>query len=102
MRLDGIWRIELEIPAGPREGTVRLTSVGNSFGGQWSDGSESLLFDGGKIEANSVVWSVEAPSPSGPVNIIFAGTVEGDRMSGTVDVGGANSNGLFQGERISV
>ena len=101
MRVDGMWHIELDIPAGPREGMVRLVSVGRSLSGSWSDGTEHLLFEGGTVHDESVKWAVDAPSPVGPVSIVFDGRVKGNAISGTVEVGSEGAAGLFRGERVS-
>src|SRR5688572_26074890 len=100
MKIDGNWRIELDMPAGPREGTVRLTTVGKAFSGSWSDGVETLLFDDGRVEGENLHWTVLTPIANGEVDVKFDGTVQGNSMTGTVEVGGEGAAGLFRAERL--
>ena len=99
MRIDGTWRLELDIPPGPREGTVRLTTVGRTLCGSWHEAGESRLFDGGSVAARAVAWAVDLPGSTGPVRMSFDAVIEGETMSGTVEVG--EEAGLLRGQRVS-
>jgi hypothetical protein len=99
MRIDGTWRLALDLPAGYREGTVRLTAVGRSLSGSWHGAADSRLFDGGPLLDSAASWTVETPGSSGPMRMNFDAVVEGETMSGTVEV--CDEAGLLRGERIS-
>ncbi|MPZ48400.1 MAG: hypothetical protein GEU75_03650 [Dehalococcoidia bacterium] len=101
MRVDGIWRLELDVSPGPREGTLRLTSVGRFLSGMWNDGVESHSFDDGKVSDGNLTWQVLTQGGSGQLSIRFDAQVDKDEMSGTVEVIGAGIEGLFNGRRIS-
>jgi hypothetical protein len=96
-----MWHLELETPAGPREGTVRLTCVGREVRGSWNDGAQNYLFDDGRVEGPKVRWTVKTPSAAGPIDILFEGMIEGNSMSGRVEVGAeGGAGGVFHGERM--
>ena len=101
MAVDGTWRLALDLPAGQREATVRLTAVGKLVSGSWTDGDESRLFDDGRVEGDRVRWTVSTPGATGPVDVLFDGTVRGNSISGTVEVSVEGAAGEFRGERIS-
>jgi hypothetical protein len=48
-----------------------------------------------------VRWTVKTPSAAGPVDILFEGMIEGNSMSGRVEVGAeGGAAGVFHGERM--
>ena len=95
MRVDGNWKLELDVPAGPREVTVRLTSVGRFLSGVWSDGTVSHSFDGGTVNNGSLSWEVPAHG------LRFDAQVDKNEMSGTVEMSGGSANGQFHGRRVA-
>jgi hypothetical protein len=61
-----------------------------------NDGSSADIFDG-TVNGNEVFWKVSITDPM-PMTLEFAGTVDGDEISGTVKLG-EFGNSSFSGTR---
>lgn len=88
----GTWEIEVTTPDGPQKATLEMTQKGNSVTGMFrtemfgSSEVKSAFVSGKKLTVN-VMLNIGG----NPLDITFAGDVEGDTMKGTSSVAGQGS-----------
>lgn len=98
MSADGTWKVAMKTPIGERKGTLSLTSAGASLTGTMTneEGASTAILDG-KAAGNSVSFKVAIKNPM-PLTLEFSGSVDGDKISGTVNASGVG-NWPFSGTR---
>jgi hypothetical protein len=80
---DGNWSLVVATPMGERRATLSAKTDGATLtGSQMADGNSAEIFDGA-VNGNEVFWKVSITDPM-PMTLEFAGTVNGDEISGTV------------------
>lgn len=98
MAIDGMWNLKLQTPMGERPVTVRLAAAGAVLTGALVGAAgESPLTDG-SLDGAKVAWSTMFTGAMGEMKLDFAGTVDGDSVSGTVQFG-AFGSGTFSGAK---
>jgi hypothetical protein len=92
MSVDGAWKTTVNSPMGVQEGTLEVTSSGDSFTGKMSGrmGEQAVS---GKLDGDTLTWSAAITSPF-PMTLEFTATVSGDTMSGSVKAGAFGSSPL--------
>ena len=99
MAVDGTYNITIATPMGDRPATLTLLADGDTLSGKFSSQQGDQEWDGGTIDGNEVSWSNDFSGAMGPMQLDFAGTVDGDELSGTVQFGALGS-GTFAGKRV--
>jgi len=96
--IDGSWNLTINTPRGARTGTLELSVDGSILKGRWTGerGTQELV--DGRFSDNEVEWRVEVSGPMGSMSMVFKGTVEGDRITGNVELGHFGS-GSFSASR---
>ncbi|HEX9321700.1 MAG TPA: hypothetical protein VF913_06210 [Xanthobacteraceae bacterium] len=90
MAVDGTWNLIMQTPMGERRATFVATSQGGTLTGKQSgDGGTTDIFDG-TASGNDVSWKISITNPM-PLTLQFTGTVDGDKMSGTMSAGALGS-----------
>ncbi|MHB8528160.1 MAG: hypothetical protein ACYC8V_01440 [Caulobacteraceae bacterium] len=92
MSADGAWKTTINSPMGVQEGTLNITTSGDTFTGEMAGrmGSQPIS---GKVDGDNLSWSAQITTPF-PMNLEFAVTVDGDKMSGNVKAGAFGSSPL--------
>jgi len=86
MAVDGTWNLTMDTPMGERTSTLVVKAAGGALeGSQSAEGQTAAIFDG-TVSGNTVGWKVSITQPM-PLTLEFSGTVDGDAMSGTVQLG---------------
>jgi hypothetical protein len=97
MTADGDWDLVVTTPLGERRGVLSLRTEGKILHGrQMADGNSTEIFDG-VVEGASLSWKISITDPM-PLTLKFSGSIEGDRLSGTVALG-EFGNSPFSGMR---
>jgi hypothetical protein len=97
MTADGDWDLVVMTPLGERQGVLSITTDGAALrGSQSADGSSTEIFDG-VVDGASLAWKINITDPM-PLTLTFAGSVEGDRLTGTVTLGDFGES-TFSGKR---
>jgi hypothetical protein len=99
MAVDGKWEIVINSPLGAQKAVLDMASNGNSLTGTQTAQQGSGPLENGKIDGNNLSWSAKITSPL-PLTLDFAGTVEGDKLSGSVKAGSFGSF-PFSGNRTA-
>jgi len=97
MAADGNWSLVVATPMGERRATLSVKTDGGTLrGSQTAEGNSAEIFDG-TVNGNAVSWKVSITDPM-PMTLEFAGTVDGDKLSGSVTLG-AFGSASFSGTR---
>jgi hypothetical protein len=99
MAVDGKWEIIINSPLGAQKAQLDLASNGGTLTGSQQAAQGSGPLENGKIDGNNVSWSAKITSPM-PMTLDFAGTVDGDKLSGSVKAGSFGSF-PFSGTRVA-
>ena len=98
MALDGKWKLTMTTPRGTREVDVDFVTSGAQLTGTWSGPQGSPQDFIGSIEGQALHWILKRSGPMGEMVLDFNGTVDGDKISGTVEIG-QMGGGTFEGSR---
>ncbi len=90
MAIDGKWEITINSPLGAQKATLDLVTDGASLTGSQQAAQGSGPVENGKVDGNTVTWSAKISSPM-PMTLDFTGTVDGDKLSGSVKAGSFGS-----------
>jgi hypothetical protein len=86
MAVDGTWNLTMDTPMGERTSTLTVKAVGGALEGTQSAEGQTADIVGGAVDGNNVRWKVSITQPM-PLTLEFAATVDGNAMSGTVQLG---------------
>src|ERR1700744_156942 len=98
MAIDGKWEIVINSPLGAQKATLDLKADGASLTGSQQAAQGSGPLENGKVDGNTLAWSAKISSPM-PMTLDFTGTVDGDKLSGSVKAGSFGSF-PFSGNRV--
>ncbi len=98
MGIDGRYDIELATTMGTEPMTLTLKTDGDSLSGTMDGHFGQQSFSGGTVSGNDVSWSVDLQSPMGEMELNVNGTVNGDEISGQVQLGSFRPS-IFKGTR---
>jgi hypothetical protein len=90
MSIDGKWNVVVNSPMGAQKSELTLKADGNTLTGSGSGQGGSQEIADGKIDGNAFSWKISITSPF-PMTLEFAGTYEGNNMSGNVKAGSFGS-----------
>ncbi len=90
--ITGTWSLSLNSPQGPMDVTLDVRQNGTALTGTTSSMVGTAQIVSGSINGSNFHFIVNINSPEiGNISVTFAGTVQGNRMTGTVDVPGMGS-----------
>jgi hypothetical protein len=90
MAVDGKWEIVINSPLGAQKAQLDIATDGSSLTGTQTAQQGSGPLENGKVDGNTVSWSAKITNPL-PLTLDFAGTVDGDKLSGSVKAGSFGS-----------
>jgi hypothetical protein len=97
MSADGNWNLVVSTPMGERQATLSAKTDGGVLkGSQMAEGNSAQIFDG-TVNGNAIAWKVSITDPM-PMTLEFNGTIDGDKLSGSVTLGAFGSSS-FSGTR---
>ncbi len=88
--VDGTWETVTQSPMGNQGATVTVVSAGDSFTGTFSGALGSTEITDGKVDGDTISWSVNISVPM-PMTLEITATVDGDALSGSVKAGAFGS-----------
>jgi len=87
VNVSGTWEITVASAMGEVAVTVVLNQSGSEVTGEFkSEMGATSIYDG-SVSGNAIQFSVKLPIGGQPFELVFDGTVEGDTMEGTIDLG---------------
>ena len=90
MAADGKWEIVINSPLGAQKAQLDLKTDGASLSGTQQAAQGSGPLENGKVDGNNLSWSAKISSPM-PMTLDFTGTVDGDKLAGSVKAGSFGS-----------
>jgi hypothetical protein len=90
MAVDGKWEIVINSPLGAQKAALDIATDGNALSGTQTAQQGSGPLENGKVDGNAVSWSAKITNPL-PLTLDFSGTVDGDKLSGSVKAGSFGS-----------
>ena len=90
MSVDGTWSITMTTPRGEQQSTLTVKSDGATFTGTTSSQRGSSEIKDGKVNGATLTWTTQLTSPM-PMTLSYSATVDGDAMSGNVQLGSFGS-----------
>jgi hypothetical protein len=90
MAIDGKWEVTINSPMGAQKATLDLKADGNALTGTQTAMAGTQPVTNGKIDGSNLSWSASITSPM-PMTLEFTGTVDGDKLSGSVKAGAFGS-----------
>jgi hypothetical protein len=97
-RVAGTWDITVTSPQGENRASMTVTQSGATLEGTMATEMGTVQVTDGRITGQRVTFSIAVPISGQTTTIVFRGTVDGNRMTGTADLG-AMGSATFTGER---
>lgn len=83
----GKWDLMFNLESGPAPATMTLTQDGEKVMGSLTSDQGTFEFEV-TVSGDTLEWTFELDAGGGVIEITVTGTVDGDEMTGTVDLGG--------------
>ena len=83
----GDWNLTFNLDTGATAATMTVEQDGEKFMGTFNSDQGTFEFEG-KISGNTVEWMLEVDGGGEAIEVSITGTVDGDEMTGTVELGG--------------
>lgn len=83
----GDWEMTTVSPRGERTSTVHFEQDAEKITVTMEGRQGDEITGEGTIEGNAIEWTISRSTPRGDMTMTYEGTVDGDTMSGTVEVG---------------
>jgi hypothetical protein len=90
MAVDGKWEIIINSPLGAQKASLEIQTDGVLLTGTQQAAQGSGPLENGKVDGSTVTWSAKITNPM-PLTLDFTGTVDGDKLSGSVKAGAFGS-----------
>lgn len=84
--VDGTWDTVVNTPMGQQKGQLTVNSDGSSFTGTMTGDRGSLDISDGAVDGNKLTWTADIAEPM-PMKLSFSVEVNGDEMTGNVQLG---------------
>jgi imidazolonepropionase-like amidohydrolase len=94
----GTWDIRVRTAQGENQATLTATQSGSALDGSMATELGTVQITNGQVTGSRVTFSITLPISGQTTTIAFEGTITGNRMSGTADLG-AMGSATFTGER---
>ena len=83
----GVWEMTIQIPQGEQTVEATFTQEGEKLKISM-EGPQGYPLEGeGTIKENAVEWALTISSPMGEFSLFFTGKVDGEKMTGEVQMG---------------
>ena len=86
MSADGTWNTTINSPMGAQSGTLTLQTSGATLTGKMSGAQGEIALTDGTVDGNKLTWKAAMTNPM-PITLEFSATIDGDKISGNVNLG---------------
>lgn len=86
MSVAGTYEVNVKSPMGDQTGTFTVVVDGDSFTGSLAGGMGSMDVANGKVNGNTLTWSMDMKVPM-PMTLECEATVDGEAINGDVKAG---------------
>ncbi len=84
--IDGSYDCVTKSPMGDQKSVLTITSDGDTFTGQNAGTMGSLEIQNGKVDGNTLNWTMDMKVPM-PMTLTGTATIDGDALTGTINAG---------------
>jgi len=91
VNVTGDWEISMETPRGPMTQEMHFEQDGEKLTVTMTTRRGDEITGEGTVKGNEIEWSIIRSTPRGEFTMNYKGTVEGDTMSGEVQMGDRGS-----------
>ena len=95
----GKWVFDVQTGAGSGQPTVTFKQEGEKLTGHYSSQTLGEADFTGTLKGNAIQFSFNANAQGQQIDVVYAGTVEGNSMKGTVNMAGGQLSGSFTGQK---
>jgi hypothetical protein len=92
--LNGSWQVHQNISGNERDLVCKFSQSGGDLSGSCDFGSGAVPISG-KVEDKKVSWSYKSEYNGSPLHVQYSGTLESDKITGTVTVPEYSADGPF-------
>jgi len=89
-QVDGSYECITKSPMGDQKSVFTVKSDGDSFTGQNAGAMGSLDVENGKVNGNTLTWTMNMKVPM-PMTLEAEATIDGDTLTGTIKAGAFGS-----------
>jgi hypothetical protein len=100
MALDGTWDVTLQTPMGAQQGTLQLSTEGDTLNGSFTSARGTQQFTG-TANGDEFSWKSTVQGPMGQLELTWNGKLAGEEINGKVQFG-SFGGGDFKGVRAAV
>lgn len=86
MSVEGVYDCVTESPMGEQKSVLTIKVDGDNIVGSNEGAQGSIDLEDGKIDGNSLTWTMNMTVPM-PMTLQASATVDGDKLSGSVNAG---------------
>ncbi|MEW6455295.1 MAG: amidohydrolase family protein [Acidobacteriota bacterium] len=83
----GTWNVSIMSPGGEMSATMTLTQSGSDVSGEFKSQMGITQISNGVVSGNEISFSILIPTTDPPMEVFFSGKVEGNSITGTIDLG---------------
>jgi len=87
VNVTGDWEMTFTTPRGERTRDIHFEQEGEKLTVTWQDRRGQEITAEGTVKGNEIEWSVTRSTPRGEFTATYKGKIEGDTMSGEVQMG---------------
>jgi len=87
VNVTGDWEMTMTTPRGERTQEIHFEQEGEKLTATWTGFREEEITAEGTIKGNEIEWSFTRSGRMGEMTITYTGKIEGDTMSGEVQMG---------------
>ncbi|MBM3285112.1 MAG: hypothetical protein FJY81_04505 [Candidatus Aminicenantes bacterium] len=85
--VSGEWDFTMQTPRGERTSTIKIVQDGEKITVTMPGFRGGEVTGEGTIKGNEIEWTITRSTPQGEFTVTYKGTVEGNTMSGTAEMG---------------
>lgn len=97
MSVDGTYNLTINTPMGKQDGKLTIAADGGALTGTMEQMGNTVDIANGTADGNNLTWEAAITTPM-PMTLKFAAAVDGDAISGQVELG-AFGKADFEGTR---
>ena len=83
----GTWDIVEETPQGEMEGVLMIKDAGDGYSGTINVADQKSKLQNVMVKGSKVMFDRTVETPNGNLDLSYTGTVDGDKIEGTIDAG---------------
>lgn len=87
VNVTGDWDMTRTTPRGPMTSVITFTQTGENLTVKTTGRNGEEITGTGTVKGNELEWTITRTGPQGEMKVIYKGKVEGDKMSGTMQMG---------------